>query len=244
MWFFYRNRKFIYLLLLLFLIGCFSYKYFKERFSLYYYDLSHENPFVTEAKDISAILAEYPVLSYSQLDRDYLEYTHSGQDKFRPMLSKGKFRLIPKEDIHRRIVDDIRISAFICKDKQHKGVPEGKIIWLVNEKLLLKTLEIMDSLDIRGYNRYAFHINSGHRHPKQNSRIGGANRSKHIAGEAIDISVGDINKDGYANQKDKAILYNLLDRYIIANKGGIGRYPGTMNLHYDIRGTRARWDSY
>jgi uncharacterized protein YcbK (DUF882 family) len=37
---------------------------------------------------------------------------------------------------------------------------------------------------------------------------------------------------------------DLLENEIIKNDGGIGLYPGTDRVHYDIRGTRARWNSY
>jgi len=63
-------------------------------------------------------------------------------------------------------------------------------------------------------------------------------------GEAVDIKIGDINQDGFANQEDKTIVLDLLEKQIIKNTGGIGRYPGTLSVHYDVRGYRARWDSY
>jgi uncharacterized protein YcbK (DUF882 family) len=68
-------------------------------------------------------------------------------------------------------------------------------------------------------------------------------RSK-FKGEAVDIVIDDINKDGYANKTDKDIILDLLENEIIKNDGGIGLYPGTDRVHYDIRGTRARWNSY
>lgn len=44
--------------------------------------------------------------------------------------------------------------------------------------------------------------------------------------------------------EDKQIVLDFLDKEIIGNKGGIGLYPGTKAVHFDVRGHRARWNSY
>ena len=118
------------------------------------------------------------------------------------------------------------------------------IICIFNEKIFYKTLELQDELEKLGYDPHGFTIVNGHRHPAYNERIGGASLSRHMKGEAVDITVDDVNMDGYANKADKDIILDLLERKIIGNEGGIGLYPGSGNVHYDVRGTRARWDSY
>jgi hypothetical protein len=39
-------------------------------------------------------------------------------------------------------------------------------------------------------------------------------------------------------------VLDLLEKEIIKSSGGIGRYPGTRAVHFDVRGYKARWDSY
>lgn len=74
-----------------------------------------------------------------------------------------------------------------------------------------------------------------------------AKDSKHLAGDAIDFIVFDINKDGISNYKDVDEVYKILDEKIIINKGGIGTYKnekGFINrqmIHIDCRGYKARW---
>lgn len=76
---------------------------------------------------------------------------------------------------------------------------------------------------------------------------GAAKKSQNLTGNAIDIIVLDINKDGERDEKDVNIVYGILDKKIIGNKGGIGTYKnqkGFFNrqmVHLDARGKRARW---
>jgi uncharacterized protein YcbK (DUF882 family) len=114
----------------------------------------------------------------------------------------------------------------------------------IDKRVLIKFLELMHTLNKEGYNSSAIKLRSGHRHPKRNYYIGGASQSRHIYGEAIDIRVGDINKDGSSNKKDKQIVLDILEKKIIGNSGGIGLYPGTKAVHFDVRGHRARWNTY
>src|SRR5687768_1913407 len=78
--------------------------------------------------------------------------------------------------------------------------------------------------------------------------IGGAARgSRHLVGDAIDFIVFDINKDGKTNSTDVNIVFDILDKDIIGNKGGIGTYKKESSfinrqmIHIDNRGYRARW---
>ena len=65
-----------------------------------------------------------------------------------------------------------------------------------------------------------------------------------IVGEALDLRINDINDDGRRTQADKQIVLDLLEQHIIKDKGGIGKYPGTMSVHFDVRGYKARWDRH
>ena len=78
-------------------------------------------------------------------------------------------------------------------------------------------------------------ITSGYRSPEHNARVGGAKRSQHMFGLAADIQM--------ARGHDTDRLAEVIDRLIEDGEipeGGVGLYRGWV--HYDVRGTRARWD--
>ena len=65
------------------------------------------------------------------------------------------------------------------------------------------------------YDRDNFWIHYGHRHPHLNEAVGGASKSRHIVGEAVDMVIGDINKDGLYTDEDKQIVIDLCEQKII-----------------------------
>jgi hypothetical protein len=76
-------------------------------------------------------------------------------------------------------------------------------------------------------------ILSGYRTPSYNERIGGAPRSKHMCGMAADFTVDD---------NDLQTVHDTIERLIAAGsmrQGGLSKYR--TFIHYDVRGTRARW---
>ena len=76
-------------------------------------------------------------------------------------------------------------------------------------------------------------ITSGYRNAEFNKKIGGASQSRHITGEAADLKI-----EGYTPKQVAAIIEKL----IAAGKmkqGGLGIY--STWIHYDVRGTAARW---
>jgi len=121
----------------------------------------------------------------------------------------------------------------------------------VNDKAknYLKTLT--KELKKKGYEPNFFVI-SGRRWYLDNlllNKFGGASsKSRHLKGEAIDIIVLDVNNDGQRNALDVSIVYNMLDKKIIKNHGGLGTYKneqGFFNqqmIHFDSRGKKARWN--
>ena len=76
---------------------------------------------------------------------------------------------------------------------------------------------------------------------------GAAKESRHLIGDAIDFIVLDINGDGNSDNKDVDIVFNVLDKIIIKDKGGVGTYKGENSfiyrqmIHIDCRGYKARW---
>lgn len=248
MWFLYRNRKFILFFITLLTIVGICFYFFQtiatDNFLQYKYDLSHKNEPVYTTNQTNKILKEYPIIPFSRLDKSYVNYTQSNTTKYKGMLSNSQYIVIPKSDIYKKIVGEFRIKDFMCKDKYYKDYSETHLNWLIDKKLLYKTHELLETLEEKGFNKNGFYIRSGHRHPTYNEKINGASKSRHIKGQAVDIVIRDINNDGKSNQEDKKIVYDLLNQTIIKNQGGLGRYPGTMVIHYDVRGKRARWDSY
>jgi uncharacterized protein YcbK (DUF882 family) len=76
-------------------------------------------------------------------------------------------------------------------------------------------------------------ITSGYRSPQHNKKIGGAKDSQHVKGLAADIKVAGMTP------KEVALVIEGLIESGKMRQGGIGIYPSWV--HYDIRGTKARW---
>lgn len=75
-------------------------------------------------------------------------------------------------------------------------------------------------------------ITSGYRSPEHNRSIGGATNSTHLRGLGADI----------ASSMPPAKLAAVIEKMIAEGKipaGGLKAYSGWV--HYDIRGTNARW---
>ena len=196
---------------------------------------------------IDSILAQFPTIPYEELDEQYLKTTKSDHSKYAQMLQSATYYEVPRNAFNQFIVGRTRIKDYLCKDQYYKKAILGKqktVYWLIDKKLLYKTLELQHTLRELGYNPNGFKVISAHREPRYNEKIKGAGRSKHVLGQAVDARTRDVNNDGRVNQKDKKILLKILDQKIIKDKGGIGKYPGTLSLHYDVRGERARWDSF
>lgn len=74
---------------------------------------------------------------------------------------------------------------------------------------------------------------SGYRTESHNKEVGGAKNSQHLYAKAADI-----NAKGYTPKQ----LYDAIERLIKEGRmlqGGLGLYK--TFVHYDIRGTKARW---
>lgn len=115
-------------------------------------------------------------------------------------------------------------KEFDCND----GTPVPKIYY-PNVKELATNLQVLrdhigEAVLITG---------SGYRTEKHNKKVGGAKFSQHLT-----ASGADINARSYTPKE----LANVIEELIREGKmkeGGIGVYKGF--IHYDIRGTKARW---
>ena len=100
---------------------------------------------------------------------------------------------------------------------------------LDNLKMLTVQLEI-----IRAHFNAPVTINSGYRNLEYNRNIGSKDTSQHVLGTAADIVIKDVSPDEVADALEFLINVGML------KEGGVGRY--NTFTHYDIRGTRARWN--
>lgn len=121
----------------------------------------------------------------------------------------------------------------------------------VDEQVKNYYAELKIELRLNNYNPKIFAI-SGRRWQLDNyllTKFGSASsKSKHKLGQAIDIIVLDVNNDGKPDSNDVDIVYQILDKKIIKDKGGLGTYKnesGFFNkqmIHFDCRETKARWN--
>lgn len=194
---------------------------------------------------IDSVLSTLTVVGYTKLPKKYLDYSHPNR-KLTAELQERDYYLVKGYDMNKKVVGNFTVRNFLANDRYYKTYkdnpfPEFEQYWLTDKKVLYMMLDLILELDKQGYNKYGFHIRNSHRHPQLNTRANGAKYSQHMFGRAIDIGIEDINNDGKKTQADKTIVYEILQD-IVGNKGGLGKYPGTMNLHFDCRGFRARWD--
>ena len=77
-------------------------------------------------------------------------------------------------------------------------------------------------------------INSGYRSKDHNKKVGGAKNSQHLYGKASDIVIKGFTPHEVAEAIEGLIRLGVMD------EGGIGIY--NTFTHYDIRGTKARWN--
>ena len=87
---------------------------------------------------------------------------------------------------------------------------------------------------LRDYLNKPIKVNSAYRSPEHNAKVGGVPKSQHLLGKAADIVVKDMPTE---------FLYQYIEDAISNGEmlqGGLGLYD--TFVHYDIRGTKARWD--
>ena len=99
---------------------------------------------------------------------------------------------------------------------------------LQNIKKLAENLQVL-----RDELKAPITINSGYRSQKHNAKIGGANKSQHLLGNASDIVV-----DGYTPQEVSLVIEDLIREGKML-QGGLKAYD--TFTHYDIRQVKARW---
>jgi uncharacterized protein YcbK (DUF882 family) len=104
----------------------------------------------------------------------------------------------------------------------------------LTETILRNIQELAKNLQIlRDEVKKPIKITSGFRDPSFNKKIGGASQSRHITGQAADLKI-----EGYTPKQVASIIEKLIASGKM-KQGGLGIY--STWIHYDVRGTKARW---
>ena len=185
-------------------------------------------------RDARAVLDDLPTARYRDLPNAYIDHTGQDRSPFARRLQRRTYLLVEGEARHRFIAGRTRLSALMAGADPYL---------LLDRRLIRALLRLRRWLDRHDYDPDGFVVREGFRPPQVNEDAGGAPRSRHIYGEAVDLVRGDLDRDGDEDQDDKAILLEAAEA-VIGNRGGVGRYPGSDTVHIDVRGRRARWDSY
>lgn len=122
-----------------------------------------------------------------------------------------------------KLTQNFNLIEFACKDGTQ--VPQK---YICNVQELAHNLQVL-----RDEVGEPVKLNSGYRTPSYNKKVGGKPASQHLTASAADITV---------KSKSPKQLAAIIERLIKEGKmrqGGLGLYPGFV--HYDIRGTKARW---
>lgn len=99
----------------------------------------------------------------------------------------------------------------------------------------LNIAELAVQLEIvRSHFNAPIKINSAYRSEEHNASVGGSKNSQHLLGKAADIVVEGVDPDDVFDAIEFLITTGMM------KEGGLGRY--NTFTHYDIRGTRARWN--
>jgi hypothetical protein len=197
-------------------------------------------PKVTSKKQLDKIFSNFELVQAKNLNQKYLEFSNLSKKRYRHAFKNKKYYLIPKWALNQNILGSNKLKSIVSN-----GDHNGYIPLLIDKRVLYKFVSLYNILKKKGYNPDEIIITSGHRNPYHNEIDHGAPKSRHILGQALDFDVGDINRDGIANFKDKKIVYNILNKKLFKNHGGLGRYPHHEHaLHIDTRTKKSRWDSY
>jgi uncharacterized protein YcbK (DUF882 family) len=103
-----------------------------------------------------------------------------------------------------------------------------------NNDVLKNLTELAKNLEVlRKHLGQPIRVTSGFRSKEHNAKIGGAPASTHILGMAADIQVAKMKPEEIAKEIELLIANGKM------KEGGLGIYRTW--IHYDIRGTKARW---
>lgn len=122
-----------------------------------------------------------------------------------------------------KITTNFRLEEF--NSKCGRPIPNNVLPNIIE---LAKNLQVL-----RNAVNKSISITSGYRSPEHNAKVKGAKDSQHVKGTAADIKV-----PGMTPKEVALVIEGLIEQGKM-KQGGIGIYPSWV--HYDIRGTKARW---
>lgn len=124
-----------------------------------------------------------------------------------------------------QLTKNFKLSEFDCKD----GTP-------VPTKYIPNAREVANNLQVlRDHLGVPVSITgSGYRTPAHNKAVGGAPKSQHLTCSGADINAKGLTPKQLASKIEALIKDGKM------KQGGLGVYK--TFVHYDIRGTKARWN--
>jgi uncharacterized protein YcbK (DUF882 family) len=219
----------------------------RDRSYQIFYDLFYPSIIITEIAQVDSILSQFEEIPFHKLPPQIRKQGKMDSPKYASMLKGSVFYKISPKQIYQKIAGNTRIRDLVSRDSFFRAAIMDRsqtLYWLIDKRILYRIIELRAALKAKGHEPNGFKVTYGYRSPALNEAIKGASKSRHILGEAVDMTIRDIDGDGRYSKEDKAIVLQLLNSKIIRSMGGIGRYPGTRTVHMDVRGWRARWDSY
>ncbi len=240
-------KKGILFLLIIAVLTSYLHWYTRDFIDQIIYDIVFSNAYISSKKDIDNALGSWEQIKGTALPKALKSYSLLDKEEYKNTLASSRYYVLLKKDVYRKVVGHVRVKDLMTRDKYYQRsflFSSDTLYWGIDKRILYKVLALQDALEKQGYDRDAFWIRYGHRHPQYNLKVGGASRSRHLRGDAVDLVIKDINQDGRYTKKDKDIVLDLCEKQIIGKQGGIGRYPWSRTVHIDVRGKRARWDSY
>lgn len=120
------------------------------------------------------------------------------------------------KDGETKLEDNFRVREFACKDG--------------TDSLLIDTTLTSVLQMVRNRFKAAVTITSGYRTKAHNASVGGAANSRHLTGEAADITVSGVSP---------ATVYNYLNT-VMQGWGGLICYQAKKIVHVDVRETPYR----
>lgn len=213
--------------------------------AMLYDQQAHQTPILRHSQ-LDSVLHGLEKVPFSQLDPAYMEAAGI-EGSWKRILSRKTWYAVRGSQVHRYLVGQHRVGDFLPRggdweERQvHLGA-EGVHYLCIDARVLHRLLDLLQGMVAQGLDVRQVWINHGFRPPRYNAAVGGAPKSRHQYGEAIDLLVGDVNHDGRLDPCDKEPMLTLLDTKIIGSQGGVGKYPHSQVIHMDVRGYRARWD--
>lgn len=225
----------------------FIYLVYPARVERWGYDRTHIQKSVNTYDDAMHVLSSYPKLLLKELPYEIRSSAGLRESQHGGRFDKLVFYKVPVGDLYKKLYFHQRIIEFqsLHYSERFTWLSDRSSYYICLDQPILKALfDLSDRMEEKGLNARGVRVFSGYRSPSRNDVVGGARNSMHLYGNALDIRVGDVDRDGRIDAEDKQKVYQILDLELIGNKGGLGFYPGAKVLHMDLRGSRARWDSY